>query len=300
MAQGTIRAHAPGEGEIRDLGYRRYEGARLAHRTRYRVLSRYAFSLAWASGLVKADLILGMFPVVVCAVVMFFKIKAQQLLAGQNAPIEIEDPSFWVYYCLFWCQIWFAFAMSLLSAAPAIAEDVRTGAFQFYFARPVAAAHYLWGKLLGAGGLILLVCAPPGILLALVRVALGGSGKASLALLPLVPLALLYAAIITVSLTLPAVALSSVSRRAGYVQGGWAALFFFPWVLGEAMAAATDVPYLVLLSLPTNLRLVGQYLFGVPRSYPLPWYLPAGVLALVVGLSVWFVWRRLRRVEIFA
>ena len=70
--------------------------------------------------------------------------------------------------------------------------------------------------------------------------------------------------------------------------------------MGEGTAAATEVPYAALISIPPNLRLVGQYLFGMEPSYALPWYMPAGVLALVVGGSAYVLLRRLARVEVFA
>ena len=60
------------------------------------------------------------------------------------------------------------------------------------------------------------------------------------------------------------------------------------------------MPYAALISIPTDLRLVGQYLFGMEPSYALPWYLPAGALALVVGGSAYLLLRRLDRVEVFA
>ena len=83
---------------IRDLGYQRYEGKLLPHRTRHKVLIRRTLSLAWASGLVKTCVILGSFPMVVCGVFMFLKVKAMQHLAAQGAPFQIEDPAAYVFY----------------------------------------------------------------------------------------------------------------------------------------------------------------------------------------------------------
>jgi hypothetical protein len=284
---------------IRDLGYKRYDGPRLPHRSRFRVLIARTLSLAWASGLVKTTLILGMFPMVVCGVILFLKVKLQQELVSRGAPIKIEDPGFWVFYCVYWCQIWFAFAMSLLVAAPAISEDVRTGAFQFYFARPIAKSHYLVGKMVPVGLLVTLVCAVPGLMVALLRIGLCKTGAEAWSALPLLGSALIYGLIFAAVMSLPAVALSSLSRRSGTIQGTWAALFFFPWILGEGMAAATGVDYAALVSLPTDLRLVGQYLFGMEPSYPIPWYYPTAVLLGLIVASAVALLRRLERVEVF-
>lgn len=294
---------APREGSpIRDLGYARYDGPRLRHRNRYRVISSRTLQLAWGSGLVKTITILGMFPMVICAVVMYLKIKGAQLLQSQGLPLHpaVQHPEHWVFYCVYWCQIWFAFAMSLVIAAPAIAEDVRTGAFSFYFARPVSRSHYVGGKLLAVALLITALCAAPGILLALERIVLAESGKAALGYLPLLASTIAFTAIYVAVMILPAIALSSATRNSGYAMGGWAALFFLPWVLGEGTAAAADQPLVALVSIPTNLRLLGQRLFGMQPSYDVAWYWPALVLAAVVLLSGVLLWRRLSRMEVFS
>lgn len=285
---------------IRDRGYTRYDGSRLPHRNRYRVLAQRTLSLAWDSGLVKTTFILGMFPMVVCAVIMYLKIKAAQMLRAQGLPLpdQVADPEHWVYYCVYWCQLWFAFVMSLIVAAPAIAEDVRTGAFQFYFSRPVSRGHYVGGKLASVAVLIIAVCAGPGLLLALLRIALSDGAGEAVAQLPLLLATIGFALIYAATMTLPALALSALSRRSGYVMAAWTTAFFVPWILGEGTAAATDMPYAALLSIPTNLRLVAQAMFGVESSYPLPWYLPAGVLAALLVASAVVLWRRLARAEV--
>jgi ABC-type transport system involved in multi-copper enzyme maturation permease subunit len=286
---------------IRDLGYKPYEGELLPHRNRYRVLISRAMSLAWASGLVKTTIILGMFPAVICGVVMFFKFKTIQILAqNPNVPIRLDDPGSLVFTCIFWCQIWFAFVISLLVAAPAISEDVRTGAFQFYFARPVSKNHYLLGKVAPTALLVLIVSLGPALLLAVLRVGLSQSGGEAWRNLTWVLGTLAYGPVYALVLALPAVALSSLGRRSGSIQGVWAAGFFITWLLGEGIAAGADLPYAALISIPTNLRMVGQLIYGMTPAYDMPWYLPAGVLVALVAGSALLLLRRLERVEVFS
>jgi len=295
---------------IRDLGYKPYEGQLLPHRTRYRVLIRRNLSLAWGSGLVKTSIILGSFPLVICGVIMYLKVQGMRFFASRLAQMgaqadqlqvpTVDDPAVYVFYCMYWCQLWFAFAISLIVAAPAIANDVRTGAFSFYFARPVDRGHYLLGKLVPVALLVMIISAGPALLLALLRLGLSDQGGEALSHLPLLLSTVAYAPIYAVVIALPPVALSALSRNSGAIQGLWAAVFFASWLLGEVTAAATEVPYAALISIPTDLRLVGQYLFGQEPSYALPWYLPAGVLALVVAGSTYVLLRRLGKVEVFA
>jgi len=290
---------------IRDLGYQRYDGPRLPHRSRYRVLISRTLSLEWASGLLKTAFILGMIPMVACGAWMFFKIWGINQLAAQGAPREMllekfGNPSDWVFYCVFWCQIWFAFAISLLAAAPAISDDVRTGAFQFYFARPVSKGHYLLGKLVPVWLFLALTTVPPGLALSLLRVALCKTAAEAWQALPLVASTLVYGLISATVLSLVPLAMSTLGRRSGALQGAWAAVFFLPWILGETLASATDIPYAALVSIPTDLRLLAQGLFGMAPSYAVPWYLPAAILGALAAASLWVLLRRLERVEVFS
>jgi ABC-2 type transport system permease protein len=290
---------------IRDVGYKPYEGPRLPHRTRYRVLIRRTWSLHWSSGLLKAAFIVGMLPMLVCGVWIVVKLWAARQLAATGVPAEmlaekLGNPADWIFYCMFWCQIWFAFAISLLAAAPAISDDVRTGAFQFYFARPVSRNHYLLGKLVPVWLLLLLTITVPGLALSLVRIAFAKSGAEVWQAVPLIPITLFYGLVFSAVLSLVPLALSALGLRSGAAQGTWAAVFFLPWILGEALASATDVPYAALCSIPTNLRLLGQRLFGMPQTYSLHWLLPAGVLLVLLAGAALARGRRLERVEVFS
>lgn len=286
---------------IRDLGYKRYDGPRVSARKRYGVMTAQTLRLAWSSGLVKATVIVSLLPTLICAVVMWFKYKvyqAKQMLAAQGAPLgAVDDAANWVFYGIYWCQLWFAFAIGLLVAATAIADDVRTGASQFYFARAIGRSHYAVAKLVTAGLFVVFVSAIPGILLAGLRIGLSRTSEEAVAQLPLLLSTVGFALIVALVMTLPPLALSAFTRRAGYAQGAWAMLFFLPWVLGEGMALATDIDEIALVSLPTCLRLVGQQLFGMPPSYLVGWLLPSGVLLFAVGASGWAVFARLSRVE---
>ena len=285
---------------IRDLGYRPYEGKLLPHRSRYQVLIRRTLALAWSTRLIKITLIGSLFPMLVCGAVMFFKLKLMHQFSSTNVKMQLEDPGSLVFTCFYWCQIWFAFSMSLRVAAPAIADDIRTGALQFYFSRPVARVHYLVGKVAAVAILVVLVSAVPALALALFRTMLSLDGAEALTGLGLALRVLAYAPFFAAVFSLPPVFLSSLGRRTGVIRGLWAMVFFFSWIFGEGMASATDIHWFALLSLPTSLRLMGQHIFGHELSYPIPWYYVAGVLLAVVCGSAALLMRRLRRVEVLS
>ncbi len=146
--------------------------------------------------------------------------------------------------------------------------------------------------------LIVIVGVTPGLLLTLERIALAASVSEGLAHLQLLLATLVFSVVYVAVMVLPAIAVSALTRNSGYAMGGWATVFFIPWVLGEGTAAATDQPLLSLVSIPTDLRLVGQHLFGIEPSYDIAWYWPAAVLLGVVCVAAVVLWRRLGQAEV--
>ena len=282
------------------MGYRPYEGQLLPLRSRYTVLIRRTLALAWASRLIKITLILASFPMLICGAVMYAKLKLIHEIGSANVRIQLDDPGSLVFTCFYWCQIWFAFSMSLRVAVPAIADDIRTGALQFYFSRPLTRIHYLAGKVVAVALLVMLVSAVPALVLAIFRTGLSISGDEAASGLGLVLRTLAYAPLYAALFSLPPVYLSSLGQRTGAIRGLWAVVFFFSWIFGEGLASATDIQWFALLSLPTDLLLVGQFIFGHELSHPVPWYSAAAVLVVVVAGSGWLLLRRLRRVEVLS
>ena len=156
------------------------------------------------------------------------------------------------------------------------------------------------GKVAPAAILVLISAVAPTLLLAVLRVGLSQTSSEAWSSTSWIVGTLAYGPVYALVLTVPPVALSSLGRRSGSLQGVWATVFFVTWLLGEGIAAGTDLPYTALLSIPTCLRLVGQLIYGLPLVYDLPWYLPAAVLAGLVGLSAFVLLRRLNRVEVFS
>jgi len=285
---------------IRDLGYRPYEGKLLPHRNRYQVLIWRTLALAWSARLIKITMIASLVPLLICGAVMYFKIRLLHQMQGSSVNMGLEDPGSLVFTLFYWCQMWFAFSLSLRVAAPAIADDIRTGALQFYFSRPVTRAHYLAGKVAAVAILVTVVSAVPALALSIFRMALSMDGAEALEGLGLMGRTVVFAPFFAAVFSLPPVFLSSLGRRTGIIRGLWAMVFFFSWIFGEGMASATDIHWFALLSLPTSLRLLGQHIYGHELSYPVPWYYAAGVLVTVICGAGALLMRRLRRVEVLS
>ncbi len=181
------------------------------------------------------------------------------------------------------------------------ADDVRGGAFQFYFARPVTREQYLIGKLLPPVLLVFFVTAAPALLLSILRIALAKDGADALAsiFVPLETLAM--GVLLALSLGVPVVALSSLSRGRGYVQGAFAALFLLPWIIGSLLVDVTQSGWGAVLSLPVHFMNVGRFLFQLdpePGARNMPVWASATVLALLIVGSLALLRKRLAAVEV--
>jgi ABC-2 type transport system permease protein len=188
------------------------------------------------------------------------------------------------------------FIVGLFAGGSAIADDARTGAFQFYFSRPVSKEHYLVGKVLAVCGLTCLMAVGPAVILSLARAAMSPPNQIAAAGL-LLGKGVALGLVVGLCLGIPVVALSSLSTSRGVVQGGWAAVFMLSWIIGRIVAGVTASPWPVLMSIPANLQVLGAFIFGEPSPDKLPWWASALVLGALLAASTALLRWRLRSVE---
>jgi ABC-type transport system involved in multi-copper enzyme maturation permease subunit len=292
---------------LRDQGYQPYRGTRTPAMTRWRVVFRHTLRMGlrqpWAIVALSLVALWG----VGWAVGLYLSMR---LIAsappGSGSELPIPDPAVFAGTILVrWYGVpVFAFLMAMLVGGSAIADDRRQNAFSFYFARSLGRDQYLAGKLVASTVAVAVVSAGAALLMALVRLSLYRAGSDAVLPLVLLPLrALALGLLEALALAAPALALSSLSTRRGLAQGGFAALFFLPAILGAIATSLTRSPWPRLLSPVAQLEAVGVRLFGdasLAGEYPLPW-LPALVaLGVTIAGSVALVRWRLAATEVVA
>jgi len=298
---------------IRDRGYQRYEGERTPPLGRWAVVLRHSLRMTAKQPWVVAIMIISAFPPLVGAGLMYLSIKALAAFLAQIPPDQIDpsklppDPALWVLHIQttsYWVVPLLAMLMAMFAGGSAIADDMRFGAFQFYFARPVSREQYLIGKLVPVVLLVFIVSFVPSLILTLVRISMFRAGMDSLGQMMLLPLrALALSLIHAVLLGVPAVALSSLSKRRGLVQGGFAALYGLPWILGWILTRITRSAWPSVLSIPAQLESLGAMIFGYkaqPDERMLPWLAALIVSGAIVTGSAVLLRSRLAAVEVVA
>ncbi|MGZ3407582.1 MAG: hypothetical protein ACXVAN_14130, partial [Polyangia bacterium] len=248
----------------------------------------------WAILLLIATVI----PLLVAAVRMWINSK---LLAMAPPGMAIDSPD--TFVMLPWGTMTLAFLIALFAGAGQVADDTRAGAFQFYFARPVTCDQYLAGKVMPVVVLTMFIALMPALLLSLLRLALLPNGTEVVKKLPLVGATLIIGTIEALALAIPAVAISSLSRRRAYVQGGYAILYLLPWVVGGIFVKVTRSAWPSLLSVPSHLENLARFVYRQPLpdgEWALPVWVSAAFLSLLIAGSLALLRKRLAAVEVIA
>jgi hypothetical protein len=189
---------------------------------------------------------------------------------------------------LFRAQEFFALWGIILSATvatAAVADDLKSGAFQFYFSRPLRADDYVRGKLLGLFVLIGFSTLVGPLFLSIVRVGLVTDFAEAVTLLPVIPKALALGVASTAALVLPAAGLGALLGRRIAAQ----AAYILYWVViaqaAKGVSRALDLPYIGLLALDLDVRVIGGTLFEVrERSFwPEAWQAALAILVISIA-----------------
>jgi ABC-2 type transport system permease protein len=267
----------PGAARIHDIGYSRYDGVRRPQRQRYRVIVANMLRMAWR-GWWRAKLwVVGTGAAVlgVGIAMLTFREKlapAAERMLGERA---FTVPDFLLAHS-FSGFVWAAFLLSMTVIAGTVARDLRAGAFEFYFSRPVRARDYLLGKL---GGSLLLVGVPlllGPMLLALFRVGLeaGNLGR----VWQVIPQTLLIGSVASVVYAAVPLAFSSMARKPRDAIIMWAAYYLVLGPSFSAISLATGVSEIMVVNINGALTGVVFGFYG--------WEALAGTPVPPLGLSL--------------
>ncbi len=223
----------PGKGVIHDLGYARYSGERHSPSTLWRVIMRHQLSQMWKTWWRWKLWVVGAVITTVCVGLVIYLSQNEMFepLRHNGEAVKIIDGLIPYSFAFF---RWSAFGMTMTVASTGIARDRETGAFGFYFCRPVRARDYVLGKLAGMTIAMasLLLVGP--LLLAAFRIGLAKDTDEMIRLLPwLGRVAIVGIAASVIYAALP-MAVSALLGKRWLALGLWAGY----WVVGTGIFAA--------------------------------------------------------------
>ncbi len=213
----------------------------------------------------------------------------------------------------FWFQGYFVMACLVLAGSIVIGNDFQQGSLPFYLSKPLHRWHYLAGKCLVVALVINLFTTLPALLLflecALLEVEYAsGQGRVFVGILG-------YGLTLTIPLSLLIVALASWLRKTAALAMVWVGLLFFARLMGNFLVDGMGFSrQWRLLDLWNVMYVVGSRCLGVTAELSRPESRASGmpspprlqpdltyallVLGLVVLVSLFFLHRRIRAVEV--
>jgi ABC-2 type transport system permease protein len=280
---------------IYEQAYRKYEAREALRTMRSWPITREALRLLLAKRAFLALIVLAWLPFLGFVIYVWALTQFGTIAEGMASALPRGGA---VFAQFFQGQVLLGLLLTTFGGAGLVANDLRTGAILVYLSRPLTRRDYVIGKLSVLLAVNLFVTLVPGLLLYGVAAALAPAQFLTWELAWLGPAVALHAIVLSLSLSLPALAVSSLSRSARV-----AGLAFFGLIVGLEMIQAIvgaigRWPATILLSIQACVNTLGDAILGASRESTVPWVYPALVL-IAVGLGSLAILRaRVRAVEI--
>jgi len=275
---------------IHDQSYRRYAGVRQEPGSAW---------LTIATTGIRTILGKKLFLLVLLAAWGQFFVRAVTFYLSANFPnLEILAPSVETFRQFFEIQEIFVLFVTVYVGSGLVANDRRSNAMQIYLSKPLSRVEYVVGKLGTLVFFLLLVTLVPALALLLVEIMFSASVTFVGANLFLIPAITLYALVEVLLSAFTMLALSSLTTSARYTAMLYAGVVLFTAALFSILFGITNSSALAWLSFRANLDQIGDVIFRLPPRYDSSWFLSVVVVALLIGLSVFVLERRVRGVEV--
>jgi ABC-2 type transport system permease protein len=276
---------------IYDQAYRRYEARGPLRTLRSWPIMREALRLILAKRVFLGLLVMAWVPFV--GFVIYIWALTQFPQAEKMFPVGGA-----VFARFFHWQELLVLILTAFAGAGLVANDLRTGAILVYLSRPLTRRDYVLGKMGVLLALILSVTMVPGLLLYGVAVALAPEHFLKWSLTWIAPAVVANSLVMALAWSLLMLAVSSLSKSARV-----AGLAFFGLVMSlEVVRGIVGLVYRwpgsMVLSLRSDLRALGDALFGLRPGPPVHWAWPALVVVAVAVACLFILRSRVRAVEI--
>jgi ABC-type transport system involved in multi-copper enzyme maturation permease subunit len=277
---------------IYEQTYRRWEARGPLRSVRFWPITREALALVLAKRAFIGLLVLVWIPFVVRVIQVYVVTRFPE--AGRVLPVDGR-----LFGDFLNQQTGLTLLLSIFGGAGLIANDLRTGAILVYLSRPLTRRDYVLGKLAVLMALNYSATLLPALLLYAVSLGLAPELLLKWELAWIGPTIVLHATILSLVVSLVALAISALSRSARVAGLAFAGLLVGLEIVRGVLEGILDRPEARVLSLQNDLRLVGNLLFGVAEpGSAVPVAYPIAILVLAVTACLAILRARVRAVEI--
>jgi ABC-type transport system involved in multi-copper enzyme maturation permease subunit len=215
-------------------------------------------------------------------------------LKQMGAPVRMLDGALPLAYDFY---IKAAFMVTMTVGAAVIARDAETGAFTFYFARPVRPRDYVLGKLTGQLVLMATIFLVGPLALVAFRIGLSETTREALDQVVLLPKVLVVGGLATLAYASLPLAVSALAGRRTVALGLWAAYYIVGVSTIATIGAFTWEP-LTAIDPATSVDAIAFDLFDIhitKSKVPPMWAAVVSLLAQSAG-AIAILWRQVGRI----
>jgi ABC-2 type transport system permease protein len=277
---------------IHDQGYRHYSGQRAPHGGAWWVIARTHMMSSVRYRWFIVVLVVAWVPFVVRAVQIYFastNAQVAQLLA--TTPDTFRE--------FLSQQRLFVFLVIIMQSG-LIADDRRTNALQLYLSKPLTRVEYILGKLIPPLAFVLGVTLLPAVLLLILQIVFAGSLTFLSANLFLMPAIVLFSLVQALLSAFAIVALSSLSKSRRFVAIMYAGIVFFTAAVYQVLRLITNSRRWAVISPGEMLDVIANAIFRARGEPAVPVFVAVLTIAVIIGLSMLILERRIRAVEVVA
>ena len=277
---------------IHDQGYRHYSGQRAPHGGAWWVIARTHMMSSVRYRWFIVVLVVAWVPFVVRAVQIYFastNAQVAQLLA--TTPDTFRE--------FLSQQRLFVFLVIIMQSG-LIADDRRTNALQLYLSKPLTRIEYILGKLIPPLAFVLGVTLLPAVVLLILQIVFAGSLTFLSANLFLMPAIVLFSLVQALLSAFAIVALSSLSKSRRFVAVMYAGIVFFTAAVYQVLRLITNSRRWAVISPGEMLDVIANAIFRSRGEPAVPVLIAVLAIAVIIGLSMLILERRIRAVEVVA
>jgi ABC-2 type transport system permease protein len=181
-----------------------------------------------------------------------------------------------------------------------IADDRRTNALQLYLSKPLTRVEYILGKLMPPLAFVLGVTLLPALVLLILQIVFAGSLTFLSANLFLMPAIVLFSLVQSLVSAFAIVALSSLSKSRRFVAIMYAGIVFFTAAVYQVLRLITSSRRWAVISPGEMLDVIANAIFRSRGEPAVPVYIAVLAIAVIIGLAILILERRIRAVEVVA
>jgi len=283
---------------VYDRRYRGYDGALTPLNTRWTVLPRFAWAQVFKARLFAVFFtICFVWPVVATLwIYLHHNLKALSSMGWDAATLSPVDAAFFATFMGVQCFV-FGGLLALLVGPGLVSPDLANGALPLFLSRPITRTGYAVGKMATLAILISLITWIPGLFLFLLQSWLEGwswfadNARVGMAIV-------VGAGIWIVTISLLSTAASALARRKVIAQTYLLGGIIFGGIAGQVINLMFNTRLGFAFALPELMHTVWEGLFQVPLAAQLPPVVAWFALAVICGLSIAILARKLKAFEV--